>query len=199
MHCLAAMAPTAPTTTGMGGDPHYSILLPTGQLLCYSVHGEHDFVFNLISNKVLQMNALFVADARRKEVTWIGELGVVMKHRPRKRMNTTTLRFCAEKNMVCVGDKVKLQASGVERITFSQGKLSISKRSAGGDVSKPAVLVEFPDIGLSFTVTFVRGKHLDMTWNKVARNMADSHGMIGAYITNYDFLQLGQGGYGLHL
>ena len=182
VHHLAAMAPTTPTTMGMGGDPHYSILLPTGQLLCYSVHGEHDFVFNLISNKLVQMNALFVADARREEVTWIEELGVVVRHGPRKRANTTALRFCAEKNMVCVGDKVKLQASGVERITFSQGKLSISERSAGGDVSKPAVLVEFPDIGLSFTVTFVRGRHLDMTWNKVEPNMDDSHGMIGELV-----------------
>lgn len=136
-------------------------------------------MFNLISNKVLQMNALFVADARREEVTWIGELGVVVRHGPRKRANTTALRFCAEESMVCVGEKVKVQASGVERMTFSQGKLSISERSVEGDANKPSVLVEFPDIGLSFTVTFVRGRHLDMTWNKVEPNMADSHGMIG--------------------
>ncbi len=51
-----------PGPIGLGDDPHYSILLPSGQLLCYSVQGEHNFTFNLISNSLLQMNALFVPD-----------------------------------------------------------------------------------------------------------------------------------------
>ncbi len=164
----------------MGGDPHYSILLPTGQLLCYSVQGEHNFAFNLISNKLLQMNALFIADSRREEITWIGELGVVVKEGPKKKSgNSTLLRFCSKEKMVCVGDKIKLNASGVERLTFSKGKLSISERVEQGDLERPEVRVEFPDMGISFTVVFVRGKHLDMMWNKVEPSMEKSHGMIG--------------------
>ena len=53
----------------MGGDPHFSIMLPTKQQLCYSIQGESGFTFNLISNELMQMNALFVADSKREEVT----------------------------------------------------------------------------------------------------------------------------------
>ncbi len=123
------------------------------------------------------MNALFIADSKREEITWIGELGVVVREGTKK--NSTSLRFCAKEQMVCIGDKVKLNASGVDRLTFSKGKLSISERLEQGDLERPEILVEFPDIGISFTVIFVRGKHLDMIWNKVEPNMEKSHGMIG--------------------
>ena len=171
--------PTPTSSPGGGGDPHYSVLLPTGQLLCYSVHGEHDFAFNLISSDIMQMNALFIADSRREEITWIGELGITVKQGPRKRANTTKVRFCATENTVCIGDKVKLNAHKVEKIIFANGKISISEgiRDEGND--RPEVVVEFPDLGLSFTVWFVRGKHLDMSWNRVEGKLKHPHGMIG--------------------
>ncbi len=53
---------------GGGDDPHFSIVLPSGRLLCYTVQGEHGFSFNLISNKKMTMNARFVPDSRRSEV-----------------------------------------------------------------------------------------------------------------------------------
>ena len=103
-----------------------------------------------------------------------------MKEGPKKKSgNSTLLRFCSKEKMVCVGDKIKLNASGVERLTFSKGKLSISERVEQGDLERPEVRVEFPDMGISFTVVFVRGKHLDMMWNKVEPSMEKSHGMIG--------------------
>lgn len=172
------MTPTAPSV-GMGGDPHYSILLPTGQQLCYSVHGEHDFAFNLLSNKLLTMNARFIADSVREEITWIGELGIVVKQAPKKKANATLLRFCAKEQTVCVGDKMMLDASGIEKMSFTGGRFAISERKEVVDLKRPEVLVEFPDIGISFTVVFVRGKHLDMVWNKVEPNMGKPHGMIG--------------------
>ena len=42
--------PTAPTV-GTGGDPHFSIKLPSQKQLCYSIQGEQGYIFNLISNK----------------------------------------------------------------------------------------------------------------------------------------------------
>ncbi len=182
------MTPTSAPNANMGGDPHYSILLATGQLLCYSVHGEHDFAFNLLSNKLLTMNALFIADSIREEITWIGELGIVVKQAPKKKANATQLRFCAKEKTVCVGDKMMLNAASVERLSFGNGRLAISERKEVGDLEKPEVLVEFPDIGMSLTVVFVRGKHLDMIWNKVEPNMGKPHGMIGMIIL-YNYLR----------
>jgi len=57
---------------GVGDDPHFSILLLSGEHLYYTVQGELGFVFNLITNKKIQMNAMFVPDSHREEVTWLG-------------------------------------------------------------------------------------------------------------------------------
>ena len=64
----------------MGEDPHFSIVLQSGKLLCYTVQGKSGFVFNLISNKMLHMNAMFVPDSRREEVSWLGSMGIVVQN-----------------------------------------------------------------------------------------------------------------------
>ncbi|XP_064401973.1 uncharacterized protein LOC135347821 isoform X2 [Halichondria panicea] len=163
---------------GLGDDPHYSILLPNGQLLCYSVQGEHNFTFNLISNSILQMNALFVPDKVREEVTWIGGLGLVVKHSAYKDSTVTRMRFALEGKMLYIGDKVKLSVKNVERISLSGGKLTVSE--ADSDVQVPEVKVELKDVGLSFFVRYM-SNHLDMIWDSVATQPKDSHGMIGQF------------------
>ena len=92
----------------MALDPHYSILLPTGQLLCFTVHVQSGFSFNLISNKQMHMNALFVQDPRREEITWIGSLGVVLRVTKYKHSIVTKLRIDAIEKKIYVGDKVTL-------------------------------------------------------------------------------------------
>lgn len=166
---------------GMGGDPHFSILLPNGQQLCFSVQGEHGFVFSLISNKILHMNAKFVPDSRRSEVTWIGSLGMVVRS---KKANTTSkLRFEASSKTVHVGDKVNLKAQSVKKLTFNNGKLTITESDPSiRKHTNPQVEVDLKDVGISFTVTFVKS-HLDMTWNKVKPQPKDSHGIIGEQCT----------------
>ena len=52
-----------------GGDPHFSVLLRDGSLLCYSVQGESNSAFNLISSTDFLVNAKFVPDSKREGVT----------------------------------------------------------------------------------------------------------------------------------
>ena len=40
----------------------------------FQLEGEHGFIFNLITDEVMQVNALFIPDAVRSEVTWLGAL-----------------------------------------------------------------------------------------------------------------------------
>lgn len=159
----------------MVGDPHFSVLLPNGQLLCFSVQGEHDYTFNLISNKLIQMNARFIADARREEVTWIGSLGIVVKS---KKMNSTKIRFEAQEKIIYVGDKIALQVKKIDKLTFSKGKLTISEALREKKAKHLQVDVHLPDIGLSFTVAYTN-THIDMTWKKVGKQPVNSHGIIG--------------------
>ena len=169
----------------MGGDPHFSILLPTGQLICYSVQGEQGFTFNLISNSMMQVNARFVPDPRREEVTWIGAMGIVVKGSKYKKSNVTKLRFVASEGKVYLGEKAKLDATGVGEIRLAKGKLTLDENEREGNTAVVNVALE--DVGLEFSVRFVReghkGSHLDMMWKKVEQQSQESHGLIGKFIS----------------
>ena len=48
------------------------------------------------------------------------------------------------------------------------------------DAEKNAeVEVDLVDVGLAFSVRFVKKRHLDMSWRKVSQQPTDSHGIIG--------------------
>ena len=184
---LSTVQPTAPTTTEMMstttmfGDPHFNIVLPNKQSLCFTLQGEHGFVFNLVSNRLLQMNALFVPDKERSEVTWLGSIGLVIKRNNFKKSNVTKMRFVADERMIYIGDEIKLHAEAVEKITFSKGKLTLAEAASEspGRNSRHEVRIDLTDLGLSFVVWFVKGNHLDMNWNNVLEQPEQSHGIIG--------------------
>ena len=160
-----------------GDDPHFAILLPSGKLLCYTVQGEHDFAFNLISNENLQMNARFAPDSHRDEVTWIGSLGIVVKNTHYQGQNTTKIRFDSRGNQIHINDKVTLEAKNIESLTFRNGKLILSEDLMIERFHYPSVHVNLEDLGMRFTVNFT-GEHLDMMWNSIVGN-THSHGLIG--------------------
>ena len=166
----------------VGDDPHFSIAMPSGQLLCYTVQGEHGFTFNLISNKKIHMNAMFVPDSRREEVTWLGSMGIVIHSSSYKRSNGTALRFEAKANTIHIGNKIMLKARNIEKLTFSDGKLTISEAPPVEGFKYPTVYVDLQDVGLSFTIKFMN-EHLDLFWHSTGQVIGDSHGIIGKWIT----------------
>ena len=72
------------------------------------------------------MNARFVPDPRRQEVTWIGSVGISILGSVYRGDNTTKLRFDAAEQRISVGRNVILKARNVEKLIFSNGKLSVS-------------------------------------------------------------------------
>ncbi len=162
---------------GFGGDPHFSVLLPTGSLLCFSVQGEHGFTFNLISNELFQMNGQFIPDSIREEVTWIGAMGIVVKGSKHKKLNKTKIRFVAEGEKIFIGDKMRLTAKEIGRISLVNGKVDIVEREDTSSAMEVSIHLE--DAGIEFTVKFVKGNHLDMVWKKVLKQSKNSHGLIG--------------------
>ena len=177
---LPSVSPSPTPPVSMGGDPHYSIMLPSGQLLCFSVHGEKDFPFNLISNEQLQMNAFFIEDPVRDEITWIGSLGVVVQHSHYKMSNVTKIQFEAKDKMIFINNDVSLNANKVQKLTIADGKLVISEALRRKSEKKPEVYVDLVDVGLHFSVCFAK-KHLDMSWTKVNNQPSESHGLIGVF------------------
>ena len=164
----------------MGDDPHFSIALPSGKLLCYTVQGEHGFVFNLISNKMFHMNAMFVPDSRREEVTWLGSMGIIVQNSQYKTSDATYLRFETKGKKIYIGDKVTLLAKNIEKLSFSNGKLTISEATPFEGFRYPSVLVDLQDAGLNFTIKFMN-EHLDLFWHNTGKNTEDSHGIIGMF------------------
>ena len=127
------------------------------------------------------MNALFVPDKERSEVTWLGSIGLVIKKNNFKKSNVTKMRFVADERMIYIGDKIKLHAEAVEKITFSKGKLTLAEAASESPRrnSRHEVRIDLTDLGLSFVVWFVKGNHLDMNWNNVLEQPEQSHGIIG--------------------
>lgn len=171
-----------------GDDPHFSIALPGGKLLCYTVQGEHGFSFNLISNERIIMNSKFVPDARRSEVTWLGSMGIIVRDSKYGGSNDTELRFEALEKSIYIGDKIVLQAKNVERLTFSNGKLTISEAPPSVGFRYPSVLVDLQDVEISFTIKFTN-QHLDMYWHSTGKKISDSHGLIGK-LNNSGFIDM---------
>jgi len=165
----------------IGDDPHFSIVLPSGKLLCYTVQGEHGFVFNLISNKKLSMNAMFVPDSRREEVTWLGSIGIVVWNSGYKMSNATYLRFETKGKKIYIGDKVVLEAKNIEKLSFNNGKLTISEAPPAEGFKYPSVEIDLRDVGLNFTIKFTN-EHLDLFWHSTGHETKDSHGLIGNFI-----------------
>lgn len=162
----------------MGDDPHFSVVLPSDKLLCFSVQGNHTSSYNLISNRVVHMNAIFVPDSRREEVTWIGTLGIVILNPSERRQNKTRLMFDVKAKKIVINDKVKLTAKNIGKITLLNGKFSISEVHQFKGFHYPEVFVNLVDVNLRFSVVF-KTEHLDMFWHSTGQQIEDSHGLIG--------------------
>ena len=124
------------------------------------------------------MNAMFVPDARREEVTWLGTMGIVIKNSGYKKSNITKLRFEAIKNKIYIDDHMSLDARNIEKMTFEGGKLIVSEASPTEGYKQPLVHIDLKDVELSFSIKFMT-EHLDLYWNSIGQKLTDSHGLIG--------------------
>lgn len=167
----------------VGDDPHFSITLPSGKLLCYTVQGEQGFTFNLISNERIHMNARFVPDSHREEVTWLGSMGIIVHDSDYTKFNATALRFDAKADRIHIRNKIALDARNIEKLTFSNGKLTISEAPPVEGFKYPAVQVDLQDAGLSFTIKFMN-EHLDLFWHSTGHVLENSHGIIGGLVSS---------------
>ena len=63
---------------GMGGDPHFMVLLQDLHSLCFSVQGMAGFPFNLVSSRDFVMNAVFINAKHHVAdyATYLGEIGI---------------------------------------------------------------------------------------------------------------------------
>ena len=126
------------------------------------------------------MNAMFLPDSRRSEVTWMGSIGITATNSSYKKFNATSLRFVAKENKVYIGDKVVLCVRNIEKLAFTNGKLTISEAPPFEGFKYPEVFVDLHDVSLSFSIKFM-SEHLDIFWHSTGVQTVDSHGLIGMF------------------
>ena len=159
-----------------GEDPHFAVLLPSKQQLCFTVQGEPGFIFNLIQGTHLTVNAMFVHDRVRKEVTWIGSLAVIVSD---TQYNKVTLRFEADERVVYINENTHFYVRNISEISFSKKGMTVIS-TAKRNLSQ--INVDIQQIGLKFTVDFV-GQHLDTIYHKIPNNQHNNsyHGLLGQF------------------
>ena len=172
--------PKSNKPSGIGLDPHFAVLLPSGHQLCFTVQGEQGFVLNLIQSPLLVVNALFVPDSVRNEVTWIGSLAVVIKNGFSKISNKTTLRFEAVNKTIYINEENHVLVQNIGLVEFSDTHMEIR-----GDYKSQEsnVHIHIKKIGLKFSVDYIN-QHLDILFHLIPssdKGSCDYHGLLGQF------------------
>ena len=162
-----------------GSDPHFSVRLPSGQLLCFTVQGEVGMSFNLISTDKLEMNARFIRLPHNPNNTWLGALGITVAGRK--------LIFNSTAGTVSIDNKMTFNPTAVQKITVKDHQLFL-EMAKGKMKGNNKVEVDIRRLNLKFTVVFANRKsnasqHLDMLWSSGAIDTQRIHGLLGMILT----------------
>ena len=169
-------------------DPHFFIPLPNGENLCYSVQGQPDFMFSLIKDKYIQLNAQFVLPASDEShtianvSTFLGDLGLLLRC-PDTGI-TTAIQVSArdhsikvENEHIVVGTKpvmVMISNISVTTAVYAEEQDKLKDESAWLYISS--------DIGFGMKIRFYK-KHLDMMITKSDGLTSEADGLIGKQTT----------------
>ena len=159
----------------LGSDPHFAIRLTGGQLLCYTFQGAYNTTFNLVRNKHIQMNALFLPDDTNWDNTWLGAIGMTILYNGKN----STLEFIASSQLIIAGGNIPLPANSIKKLSYRNGRLTIQEVPSNHTAKYPRVQVQLIDYDINFTVGFAKNNHLDLYWHSTGTPYKDSKGVVG--------------------
>ena len=181
----------------VGMDPHFAVPLLNGQDMCYSLQGEPYFVFNLISDPIISINAYFIPPERRNTLnefaTFLGAIGILVQ--PEDCMGNcdqddiTKIAVSASDGSVLLDDsKTKLRNRHVQVfVENSTATIKLGNVLKKGD--HPILTVTIKQPPLVFQVQFVN-EHLDFIVKDFNGINNSTHGIIGTLyiVTIYSYL-----------
>jgi len=169
--------------SGAAEDPHFFLPLKNGDYMCYSVQGIPDFAFNLISDKYIQFNAIFVLPAEDESQTianvstFLGDLGLVVKNP--KTGQHTVIKVTAHDHSVMVDNTLTFVKDKPVTVKVSNGvKVIVDSKVQPKLKDASAWLSIETEAGFDFEVKFYK-KHLDMLLTKTTGLTKNAHGLIG--------------------
>lgn len=169
--------PSAPLT---GADPHFTCPLRNGEMLCFNVQGEPDFIFNLISSNYINLNALFVKPSGEEsrsidaDSTFVGAVGLSVKSK--NYSETVKIKISAFDHSIDVlGSHTIVKDSAITVKVNKDGKANV----AIGASSEALLYVE-TEYGFAIKIRFLK-KHLDMFITENSGFTNNTHGLLGKY------------------
>jgi len=171
------------TDATIGCDPHFFLPLANGDHMCFSIQGESDFAFNLISDKYIKLNGQFVLPAEDEShtianvSTFLGDLGLVIKNH--ETGNTTVVKVSALDHSVLVSNSLTIvKDKPVTVDVFKTVAISFDAHVQTNRLKDESAWLYINTDGFGIKVKFYK-KHLDMFLTKTNGLTKDTHGLIG--------------------
>jgi len=159
------------------GDPHFTVPLLNGENLCYSIQGIPGLPFNLLSNRHLIINALFINSVNDPtQATWIGKLAVI----PQRSSTPQAIIFDSISQSIKIEGKGTFKPQFLQYITINQTNNIVVKTTRGiiKQMGNPTVKVYLTNPMAVFYVTFYQD-HLDIDWKMQSDEIDNSDGLLG--------------------
>ena len=176
------------TSTEVGCDPHFYLPLANGDHLCFSIQGQPNFAFNLISDKYIQINAEFVLPAEDESntianvSTFIGDLGMVIRNKDTGKH--ITIHVSAQDHSVLVDDSLAIVKDKPVFVDVSNGKVAINVNADNKNTivkKDESAWLYIKTEGFGVKVKFYK-KHLDMLFTETTGLSYDTRGLIGMQV-----------------
>ena len=151
--------------------------------MCFSVQGEPDFAFNLISDKYIKLNGQFVLPAEEEShtisnvSTFLGDLGLVITNQ--KTNSSTVIKVSAVDHSVLVGNSLTIVKDRPVTVNvFEKVSTSVDAHVQTTRLRDESAWLFISTDGFGIKVRFYK-KHLDMFLTKTNGLTKDAHGLIG--------------------
>ena len=171
------------TDATVGCDPHFFLPLANGDHMCFSIQGEPNFAFNLISDKYIKLNGQFVLPAEEEShtisnvSTFLGDLGLVITNQ--KTNSSTVIKVSAVDHSVLVGNSLTIVKDRPVTVSvFEKVSTSVDAHVQTTRLRDESAWLFISTDGFGIKVRFYK-KHLDMFLTKTNGLTKDAHGLIG--------------------
>ena len=153
--------------------------------MCFSIQGQRNFAFNLISDKYIQINAQFVlpADDDSNTIanvsTFLGDVGMVIWSKDTDKI--VVIHVSAQDHTVLVDDSLAIVKDKPVFVDVSNGKvaININANSKNTKIKKDeSAWLYINTEGFGVKVKFYK-RHLDLLFTETSGLSKDAHGLIG--------------------
>jgi len=169
-------------------DPHFAVPLSNGHNLCYSLQGIANFVFNLISDPLININAYFISPKVESDLkeyaTFLGDVGIMIKSPKCLKNNKCAsqdiikMKISAEDNSILLGASKTTVTDQVVHVMVGNDTTTVLLGQRFTKKQQRYVIIEVKESHLAFKFQFMNG-HLDLIILDLTGISDTAHGIMG--------------------